>query len=345
MPKRPIVEHVAFLTLFSERIGVTTPNHRIIIDCDPGHDDMAAILLAASCPDIVIEAITTVCGNASVENTTNNALRIVETFKLDVPVYRGAEQPLLHRYAFPAEFHGPSGLDSAGVELAPATRTAQAKHAVDAIIELVDANPGEISVVVIGPMTNLALAFGLRPDLAQKIKQLVFMGGSTGEGNVTPAAEFNIWADAEAARMVFRSGVKLVMFGLNATHQTLLRRQDVAAIRTAHPGANVVADIMDFYCGTYYRFAGADKPGAPLHDPCAIAYLIDPTLFTIAQLPGDVIVGDDASYGQTLIDLRPQDPAHDTRNKNVGVAIKADAERFAILVTQALIWAAGRISA
>lgn len=319
--------------------------HRIIIDCDPGHDDMAAILLAAWHETITIEAITTVCGNASVDNTTNNALRIVDAFGLDVPVYRGAELPLLNRYEFPAEFHGPSGLDSAGVDLPQTGRKAEAKHAVQAIIELVDANPGEISVVVVGPMTNLALAFGLRPDLAGKIKQIVFMGGSATEGNITPAAEFNIWADAHAARMVFRSGVKLVMFGLNLTHQTLLRRQDIAAVRAAHPGENAVADIIDFYCGTYYRFAGADKPGAPLHDPCAIAYLIDPSLFEVRQLPGEVIVGDDESYGQTLIDIRPQDPAHDRRNKNVGVAMTADAERFATLVTQALIWAAGRLSA
>lgn len=326
-----------------ERPQVT--KHRIIIDCDPGHDDMAAILLAAWHDDITIEAITTVCGNASVDNTTNNALRIVDAFGLDVPVYRGAELPLLNRYEFPAEFHGPSGLDSAGADLPQTGRKAEAKHAVQAIIELVDANPGEISVVVVGPMTNLALAFGLRPDLAGKIKQIVFMGGSATEGNITPAAEFNIWADAHAARMVFRSGVKLVMFGLNLTHQTLLRRQDIAAVRAAHPGENAVADIMDFYCGTYYRFAGADKPGAPLHDPCAIAYLIDPSLFEVRQLPGEVIVGDDESYGQTLIDIRPQDPAHDRRNKNVGVAMTADAERFATLVTQALIWAAGRLSA
>ncbi|MDB5528340.1 MAG: hypothetical protein JWR51_1443 [Devosia sp.] len=324
---------------------MSNPSHRVIIDCDPGHDDMAAILLAAWHDSIQVEAITTVCGNASLDNTTNNALRIVAAFGLDIPVYRGAVQPLLHRYEFPAAFHGPSGLDSVGVDLPQTDRQAEKGHAVDAIIRIVDANPGEITVVVIGPMTNLALVLALRPDLATKIKQIVFMGGSAGEGNVTPAAEFNIWADAEAARIVFRSGVKLVMFGLNATHQTLLRRQDVAAVRAARPDANVVADIMDFYCGTYYRFAGADKPGAPLHDPCTIAYLIDPSLFAMAQLPGDVIVGDAETYGQTLIDLRPQDPAHDQRVKNVGVAMQADAPRFAALVTEALIWATGRISA
>tara|TARA_R110002124_G_scaffold114535_60_gene269871 strand:+ start:5168 stop:6154 length:987 start_codon:yes stop_codon:yes gene_type:complete len=325
-------------------LRVNTSPHRIIIDCDPGHDDMAAILLAAWHDSIVIEAITTVCGNASVDNTTNNALRIVEAFGLDVPVYRGAELPLLNRYAFPAEFHGPSGLDSAGIELAATTRKAEGKHAVQAIIDLVDANPGDISVVVVGPMTNLALVLAMRPDLAGKIKQIVFMGGSATEGNITAAAEFNIWADAHAARMVFRSGVKLVMFGLNVTHQTLLRRSDVDAVRAAHAGDNAVADIMDFYCGTYYRFAGADKPGAPLHDPCAIAYLIEPDMFEVHQLPGEVIVSEGETYGQTLIDIRPQDPAHDSRNKNVGVAMRADPERFAAMVTQALIWGANRLS-
>lgn len=318
------------------------PTHRIIIDCDPGHDDMAAILLAAWHPDIKIEAITSVCGNASVANTTNNALRIVEAFGLDVPVYAGAVQPLLNRYEFPTKFHGPSGLDSAGADLPAAKGKAEPTHAVDAIIALADANPGEITAVVIGPMTNLGLVLAKRPDMAQKLRQIVFMGGSAGEGNITPAAEFNIWADAEAARIVFRSGIKLVMFGLNVTHQTLLGRDHVAAVRASQAGPNPVADIMQFYCGTYYSFAGEDKPGAPLHDPCAIAYLIDPSIFTVEQLPGEVIVANSESYGQTLIDFRPQDPAYDKRIKNVGVALKADVPRFVDLVTQALIWGASR---
>jgi len=317
---------------------------RVIIDCDPGHDDMAAILLAAWHDSITLEAVTTVCGNASVANTTNNALRIVEAFELGVPVYAGATQPLLHRYEFPAAFHGPSGLDSAGADLPVATRKAEPRHAVDAIIERVDASPGEITIVVIGPMTNLGLVLAKRPDLATKIRQIVFMGGSTTEGNVTPAAEFNIWADAEAARIVFRSGVKLVMFGLNVTHQTRLAATALDTVRAVQPGASPVADIMQFYCNTYHSFAGADPRGAPLHDPCAIAYLIDPSIFTVEHRPGDVIVAESESYGQTLIDLRPQDPAHDTRVKNVGVAVSADTERFNQLVIQALIWAARRYS-
>lgn len=325
-------------------MSVSTP-HRIIIDCDPGHDDMAAILLAASHPAIRIEAITTVCGNASLENTTRNALRIVDAFGLDVQVHAGAVLPLLHRYEFPAAFHGPSGLDSAGVELPQTSRQADAVGAVEAIIAKVDANPGEITLVVIGPMTNVALALALRPDLATKLKQIVFMGGSATEGNVTPAAEFNTWADAEAARIVFKSGANLVMFGLNLTHQTLLSRNDIAQVRAAVSGDNPVADIMAFYCGTYYAFAGEDKPGAPLHDPCAVAYLIDPTIFGIQQLPGEVIIGDGPGYGQTLIDFRPQDKKHDTRVKNVGVAMTVDADRFAALVTPALVWGAKRFAA
>lgn len=325
-------------------MSVSTP-HRIIIDCDPGHDDMAAILLAASHPAIRIEAITTVCGNASLENTTRNALRIVDAFGLDVPVHAGAVLPLLHRYEFPAAFHGPSGMDSSGVELPQTERQADAVGAVEAIIAKVDANPGEITLVVIGPMTNIALALALRPDLAQKIRQIVFMGGSATEGNVTPAAEFNIWADAEAARMVFRSGAKLVMFGLNLTHQTLLSRKDIAEVRAAVTGDNPVADIMAFYCGTYYAFAGEDKPAAPLHDPCAVAYLIAPEIFGIQQLPGEVIVDNGPGYGQTLIDFRPQDPKHDQRVKNVGVAMTVDAQKFTELVTPGLVWGAKRFAA
>lgn len=324
-------------------MSVSTP-HRIIIDCDPGHDDMAAILLAASHPAIKLEAITTVCGNASLENTTRNALRIVEAFGLEVPVHAGAVLPLLHRYEFPAAFHGPSGMDSAGVELPQTGRKADAVGAVEAIIAKVDANPDEITLVVIGPMTNIALALALRPDLATKIRQIVFMGGSATEGNVTPAAEFNIWADAEAARMVFRSGAKLVMFGLNLTHQTLLSRKDIAEVRAAVTGDNPVADIMAFYCNTYFAFAGEDKPGAPLHDPCAVAYLIAPEIFGIHQLPGEVIVDNGPGYGQTLIDFRPQDPKHDTRVKNVGVAMTVDAQKFTELVTPGLIWGAKRFA-
>ncbi|MDR3471027.1 MAG: nucleoside hydrolase [Devosia sp.] len=324
---------------------MATKTERIIIDCDPGHDDMAAILLAAFHDAVALEAITTVCGNASVSNTTNNALRIVEAFDLGVPVYAGATQPLLHRYEFPAAFHGPTGLDSAGANLPAATRGPEPKHAVDAIIERVDAAPGEITIVAIGPMTNLGLVLAKRPDLATKIKRVVFMGGSTTEGNVTPAAEFNIWADAEAARIVFRSGVKLVMFGLNVTHQTRLGADALSAVRAAQPGSNPVADTMQFYCNTYHAFAGSHARGAPLHDPCTIAYLIDPSIFAVEPRPGDVVVAESESYGQTLIDLRPQDPARDSRNKNVDVAVGADAERFNDLVTQALVWAAERYAA
>jgi inosine-uridine nucleoside N-ribohydrolase len=315
---------------------------RIIIDCDPGHDDMAAILLAAWHDSIRLEAITTVCGNASVAHTTNNALRIVEAFDLGVPVYAGAIQPLLHTYEFPAAFHGPSGLDSAGMELPATSGKAEPQHAVDAIIERIEASPGEITLVAIGPMTNIGLVLAKRPELASKIKRLVFMGGSTTGGNVTAAGEFNIWADAEAARIVFRSGVKLVMFGLNVTHQTRLARSAIDAVRAAQHGPNPTADVMQFYCNTYHSFAGDDPLGAPLHDPCTIAYLIEPEIFTIEHHPGEVIVADAASYGQTLIDLRPQDPRHDTRTKNVGVAVAANAERFTELVTEALSWAAKR---
>ncbi|MEF2074387.1 nucleoside hydrolase [Consotaella aegiceratis] len=321
---------------------MTAAPTRLIIDCDPGHDDMAAILLAAHHPAISVEAITTVCGNASVDNTTNNALRIVTAFGLDVPVFRGAPQPLLHRYDYPSAFHGPTGLDSAGVDLPPSARQEEKKSAVEAIIERVENNPGAISIAVLGPMTNLGLVLAQRPDLAGAIKQIVFMGGSTGEGNVTAVAEFNIWADAEAARIVLRSGVRLAMFGLNVTHQALICPADLDAVRAAVPGENAVADILDFYCRTFYRFAGADQPGAPIHDPCPIAYLIAPEIFETVACPGKVVVGNE-SYGQTLIDMRRQDPTHDSRTRNVTVATAIDQKRFTALLIPALCWGAEQL--
>jgi inosine-uridine nucleoside N-ribohydrolase len=310
--------------------------HRIIIDCDPGHDDMAAIVLAAQHADIRIEAITSVCGNAPVEKTTRNALRIVAALGLDVPVHEGADAALRHRYDFPTQFHGESGLDSAGADLPATTRRPDPVHAVDAIIGLAERYRGEITVVAIGPMTNLALALSRRPDLAQLLKQVVFMGGSTGAGNVTPAAEFNIWADAEAADMVFRSGVKLVMFGLNVTHQTEFGRDEVAAIRAATGDANPFADIMQFYCDVHYAHAGPDAPGAPLHDPCATAYLIDPELFTLAPHRGEVITADGAEYGRTR--LVPIAGGGGKPGQGlVHVAVGVDAPRLAAMVTGALI--------
>ena len=318
-------------------------NIPVVIDCDPGHDDLAAILLAASRPEIEILAITTVCGNAPLHHTTANALQIVSAFGLETRVFAGAAAPLLHRYDFPAAFHGPTGLGSNGLALRDTDRQADIGHAVNQIIKIVEERPGEVTVVVTGPMTNIGLALALRPDIALKIKSIVFMGGSTGAGNATPAAEFNMWADPEAARIVFQSGAKLVMFGLNATHQALLRREDIAAIREA-AGENAVADLLEFYCGTYYAFAGQDMPGSPLHDPCPVAYLIDPDIFGVKPLAGEVIVSPGGAYGQTLIDLRKQVSADDNLESNLFVAVSVDQDKFSALILPALIWGARNLT-
>lgn len=317
------------------------PRHRIIIDCDPGHDDMAAIVLAAAAPDIEIVGITTACGNAPIAKVTANALRIVEALGLAVPVHPGAEFPLRHRYPYPTTFHGESGLDSAGADLPPAKREADPLPAAEAIIALVDRHPGEITLVAIGPMTNLALALMRRPDLAQKLRQVVFMGGSTGAGNVTPAAEFNIWADPEAADIVFRSGVPLVMFGLNVTHQTEFGRHDLAALRSAGDGPNPFADIMQYYCDVHHAHAGQDAPGAPLHDPCAIAYLVEPALFRLEPHDGHVVVTEGTECGRTVVVPRDQSNA---RGRALEVAVAVDGPRLTHLVTTALLEARRRLA-
>lgn len=309
---------------------------RLLIDCDPGHDDMAAIVLAASAAGLRVEAITTVCGNAPVDRVTTNALAIVEALDLDIPVHRGAEAPLRHRYDFPSQFHGESGLDSAGPGLPHPRRHADPVDAVTALINLADRYPGEITVAAIGPMTNLALALGRRPDLAQKLRQVVFMGGSTGAGNVTPAAEFNIWADPEAADIVFRSGVPLVMFGLNVTHLTEFGRTELTAVETAGGTGNPFAGMMRFYCDVHYAHAGADAAGAPLHDPCAIAWLIEPELFTLAAHAGRVETETGPGYGRTVLVAASEGP--------VAVAVGVDGPRLTTLVTTALERAAERFA-
>jgi len=317
---------------------------KIIIDTDPGQDDAVAILLALGSPaELEIVGIVAVAGNVGLAQNAKNALKIVElSGKTDTPVYAGCERPMRRKLVTAEQVHGKTGLD--GPDLPEPKIKLREQHGVDFIIETLRREPeGSVTLCTLGPLTNIGLAFQKAPDIVARVRELVMMGGGFFEGgNITPAAEFNIYVDPEAADIVFRSGVKLVMFGLNVTHQTRLAATALDTVRAVQPGASPVADIMQFYCNTYHAFAGADPRGAPLHDPCAIAYLIEPAIFSIEQRPGDVVVADSESYGQTLIDLRPQDPAHDTRIRNVGLAVAADTERFDSLVTRALIWAARR---
>lgn len=286
-------------------------NKKVIIDCDPGHDDAMAILLAASdVSDLSIEAITTVAGNVGVDKNTINALRVCELAGLDdTLVAKGADRPLVREKLEAAHVHGKSGLDGTSLPEQPVKQTVDA-HAVDVLIDKIMASDGDISIAAIGPLTNIALAMRKEPRIISRIKEIAVMGGGT-YGNRTPAAEFNIYADAEAAKAVFESGTPITMFGLDVTHQALAtdeRMKQLAAINT--PAATAVTDMLHFYSGAYKgKFAGA-----ALHDPCPIAYLIDPTMFQLENVRVDVETKGEFTYGMTVIDADSRTDQNQTPN-------------------------------
>lgn len=314
--------------------------HRVIIDTDPGQDDMLAILMAAMSENIEIVAVTAVSGNAPVEHTTQNALNILEAVGLDVPVFAGAANPLIHRYGYPHQFHGVTGLGSVGKAFRNSDKPSERIHAAQAIIDIVVAEPGGITILALAPMTNLALALMMRPDIGPLIKSILFMGGGLDRGNVTAAAEFNIWADAEAATLVFQAGIPLIMFGLNVTERAVLPLAEVKRVSKAVGPQNAVVDATRFYFETYFKFVGPGASGAPIHDICPVAHLIDPGIFVFEDLPVEVITTLGPAYGMTLADRRNRNPATDDRRRNVRVAVDADFDRVASLTAAALQWGA-----
>lgn len=248
------------------------PPRRIILDCDPGVDDALAILLALAAPEAVrIEAITTVVGNVMLPSTTANALRVLALAgRPDIPVFAGCPRPIMAPVERRASVHGGDGLGDIG--LPPPARAAEAEHAVDALIRLIRANPGAITLCPIGPMTNLAVALIKAPDIAPLIREIVCMGGAAFRpGNVTPSAEFNFWIDPEAARIVLAAGVPLTMFGLDVTGEALITEAWMAETEALGGAVSRAAIAM-------LRSYGLGDPC--LHDPCVIAHLIEPGLFT-----------------------------------------------------------------
>jgi inosine-uridine nucleoside N-ribohydrolase len=288
----------------------------IILDCDPGHDDAIALLLALASPELELAGVTTVSGNQTIEKTTANALRLLEFLdRTDVPVARGADRPLV-RERFVADYvHGESGLD--GPDLPAAQGAPVAEHAV----EFLARNVAGTTLVATGPLTNVALLLALHPDA--RPDEVVLMGGAIGEGNVTPAAEFNIWADPEAARRVFESGIPTTMVGLDVTHQALITPAHNERLRGAGKAGRLTAELVDFY----FRFHSEVYPelgGSPMHDPVALAHVIDPGFLEIADAFIEVDCAWDAGRGRTNVDAR----GRGSRTPNAKVATGIDRERF-----------------
>jgi pyrimidine-specific ribonucleoside hydrolase len=292
----------------------------IVIDCDPGHDDAIAILLALASPEVELRAVTTVAGNQTLDKTTRNALKVLELAgRTDIPVAAGADAPLRRPLRTATHVHGESGLD--GPDLPePQTRPVDA-HAVDLLAEVLE--PGVV-LVPTAPLTNVALllARGVRPDA------IVWMGGAIAEGNVTPAAEFNAFVDPEAAAAVFASGIPLTMIGLDVTHKALFTREHSERLRSTGRVGRVVAELSDFFQLFHEQRYG--MTGSPVHDAVAVAAVIDPTL--VGTLPCYVGVETASQFcdGRTVVDrwhVTGEPP-------NADVGIDVDAERFLELLVE-----------
>jgi inosine-uridine nucleoside N-ribohydrolase len=292
----------------------------VLIDCDPGHDDAMAILLALASPELDVLGITTVHGNTTLENTTANALRVLELAgRTDVPVAAGAEQPLVRRPAAAADVHGESGLD--GPVLPPATAVPVAEHAVDFLAAKLLAAPERVTLVPVGPLTNIALLLARHPRAAVKIERIVLMGGAIAEGNVTPAAEFNIWVDPEAAARVFESGLDVTMIGLDVTHRALLTAAHADRLRAAGRVGAFTADLHAFYSRFHSDVYGWD--GAPVHDAVAVAHVIRSGIVTTERRNVEIDCASELCRGRTVVDLWRRTGR--LENAHVGVDLDADA--------------------
>jgi inosine-uridine nucleoside N-ribohydrolase len=275
---------------------VTRPT--IVLDCDPGHDDAVAIVLAGRHADTL--SITTVSGNAPLSATTRNALMTTQIAGLDVPVHAGAARPLVAPPRFAPEIHGETGLD--GPVLPELTRAPAGRDAVATLLQAAR-DHDDLWVVAVGPLTNVALAIRADPGFADRLAGISIMGGGIGVGNVTPAAEFNIWADPEAAAVVFGCGAPVRMCGLDLTRQFEVDEAVIGRLRQiGNEVATFVADLFDHYCAAIEARSGIRR--AALHDPCAVLAVTHPELFTVDELAVEVELTGRHTRGMTLADQR-----------------------------------------
>ncbi|MGS3184928.1 pyrimidine-specific ribonucleoside hydrolase RihA [Aeromonas taiwanensis] len=273
----------------------------VILDCDPGHDDAIALILALASPELQVLAVTTSAGNQTPDKTLNNALRILTLLgRRDIPVAAGAPKPLARELIIADNVHGESGLD--GPKLPDPAFAPQAMTALELMVKCLRESPEPVTLVPTGPLTNIALLLAAHPELKPRIARIVLMGGAAGPGNWTPAAEFNIYVDPEAADMVFKSGIPITMCGLDVTHEAQVMDEDIARVRAiANPVARCVAELLDFFM-IYHRDPKWGFAGAPLHDPCTIAWLLAPALFHGVECRVDIETQGAHTSGMTVVD-------------------------------------------
>ena len=294
----------------------------VILDVDPGHDDAVALMLACGHPDLDLLAVTTVAGNVSLEKTTHNALRVLSLVGCtDVPVGAGASEPLERPLHTAEDIHGKSGLDGPE-EIPEASFEHDARGAVALISDTLRASSEPVTLVPVGPLTNIALFLRKHPDLKDRVARISLMGGSMGLGNTTPAAEFNIYVDPEAAREVFESGLPITMSGLDVTHQAGAGPEVRERLRTSGRVGGVVAGFLDFFAATYDSVFGFEAP--PLHDPVAVAAVLEPGLLQTRPMRVDIECESGLTRGETVCDFY----GVTGRAPNAEVGVELDRERF-----------------
>ena len=301
----------------------------LIIDCDPGQDDAIALLMAiASAEEFDLFGVTAVAGNVPLAQTEANARRIRDLAgRPDLPVYAGCPRPMVRTPVTAEAVHGPSGID--GADLPEPTRSAKETHAVDFLVEALGQASRPVTLATLGPLTNVALAVVKKPSILENIAEIVAMGGAIGLGNVTPAAEFNIYADPHAAHVVFGAGVPLTMVGLDVTRQAIATPSRIEAIRSLGTApARAVCGMLEYYGA---RTTAAYRHGPPLHDPCVIGYLLKPELFEGRDMHVAVELAGEHALGRTVCDVYGRSGAPNAR-----VLGHVDADRFFILLTERL---------
>jgi inosine-uridine nucleoside N-ribohydrolase len=290
----------------------------LILDCDPGHDDAIALLLALASPEVELLGVTTVHGNQTLEKTTQNAIRVLDLVgRADVPVAAGADRPLIRELVVASHVHGESGLD--GPALPPASRAPSDEEAITFLERTIAANPTPVTLVATGPLTNVAQL--LEQTGGANLERIVLMGGSIAEGNMTPAAEFNIWADPEAAAVVFASALDTTMIGLDVTHRAVTTPAVQERLRQTGEVGTFVAGLIDFFAVYHRQTYGWE--GAPIHDAVAVAHVVRPGLVTTVQRNVEIELVSELTRGRTVVDRwnRTERP----RNAHVGIDLDAAA--------------------
>ena len=297
---------------------------KIIIDTDPGQDDAAAIMLALASPELEVLGVTAVAGNVPLALTARNAGIVTEICgRSDIAIYAGADKPLARKLVTAEHVHGKTGLD--GVDLFEPARPLETQHAVDFIIETLRNEPaGSVTLCPLGPLTNIATVIERAPDVVSRIKEIVLMGGGFFEGgNITPSAEFNIFVDPEAAKIVFSAGVPLTMMPLDVSHKVLTTKLRVGRLRANGNRPSVVmADMLEFFERFDEEKYGTD--GGPLHDPTVIAWLLDPEMFSGRRCNVEIETGSELTLGATVVDWWKVTG----RSENAFVVRDVDADRF-----------------